>query len=83
MDLDVYIGSIELFPYTFAPRGWAFCNGQILNIYQNQVLYSLIGNLYGGNTSQGTFALPNMQGMEPIPGLHYCIALEGLYPPRN
>jgi len=48
-------------PYNFAPRGWAFCNGQLLPINQNQALFSLLGTTYGGN-GQTTFALPDLRG---------------------
>jgi len=60
-----YLGMIILVPYNFAPRGWAFCNGQILPINQNTALFSLLGTTYGGN-GQTTFALPNLQGRVPI-----------------
>ena len=56
-----YLGEIMLFGGDFAPRGWAFCNGQLLSIQQNIGLFSLLGTTYGGN-GQTTFALPNLQG---------------------
>jgi microcystin-dependent protein len=56
-----FLGQIQAFPFTFAPRGWALCNGQLLPISQNQALFSLLGTQYGGNGTQ-TFALPNLQG---------------------
>ena len=55
-----FLGMIILVPYNFAPRGWGFCNGQILPIAQNTALFSLIGTQFGGN-GQTTFALPNLQ----------------------
>lgn len=58
---DQFIGQINVFPFDFAPSGWALCNGQIMGIQQNQALFSLIGTYYGGNGVQ-TFALPNLQG---------------------
>ena len=58
---DSYLGSIAIVGFDFAPRGWAFCNGQLLPIAQNQALFSLLGTQYGGN-GQTTFALPNLQG---------------------
>lgn len=58
---DPFVAEIRIFPFNFAPRGWAFCNGQILPISQNTALFSLLGTTYGGN-GQSTFALPNMQG---------------------
>ena len=60
-----FIAQITLFAGNFAPRGYAFCNGQILPIAQNQALFALLGTTYGGN-GQTTFALPNLQGRVPI-----------------
>lgn len=57
---EPFIGEIRPFPYGFAPRTWAFCDGQILPINQNQALFSLLGTTYGGN-GQTTFALPNLR----------------------
>jgi microcystin-dependent protein len=59
-----FLGEIRIFPYNFAPRGWAFCNGQILSISQNTALFSLLGTTYGGN-GQTTFALPDLRGRVP------------------
>lgn len=58
---DPFVAEIRIFPFNFAPRGWAFCNGQILPISQNTALFSLLGTTYGGN-GQSTFALPDLQG---------------------
>jgi microcystin-dependent protein len=58
---DPFVAEIRIFPFNFAPKGWAFCNGQILPISQNTALFSLLGTIYGGN-GQSTFALPNLQG---------------------
>ncbi|MDE3167807.1 MAG: phage tail protein [Acidobacteriota bacterium] len=60
-----YLAEIRLFAGTFAPKGWALCNGQILSISQNTALFSLLGTTYGGN-GISTFALPNLQGMAPM-----------------
>ena len=60
-----FLGMIILVPYAFAPRGWAFCNGQILPIAQNTALFSLLGTTYGGN-GLTTFALPDLQSRVPI-----------------
>ncbi len=60
-----YLGEIMLVPFTFAPRVWAFCNGQLLPINQNQALFSLLGTTYGGNGTTN-FALPNLQGRVAI-----------------
>ncbi len=62
---DPFVAEIRIFPFNFAPRGWAFCNGQILPISQNTALFSLLGTTYGGN-GQTTFALPDMQGNAPM-----------------
>jgi microcystin-dependent protein len=59
------LGQISIFGFNFAPRGWAFCNGQILPIAQNTALFSLLGTTYGGN-GQTTFALPNLQSRVPV-----------------
>jgi microcystin-dependent protein len=62
---DPFVAEIRIFPFNFAPRGWAFCDGQLLPISQNTALFSLLGTTYGGN-GQSTFALPNMQGNAPM-----------------
>lgn len=82
MDIDVYVGSIYLYPYNFIPKGWAECRGQILQIEQFEALYALIGIKYGGD-GRSTFAVPNLQGAEPLPDMKYCIALEGIFPNRS
>lgn len=61
MPSEPFLGEICLYPYNFAPRGWAFCSGQILPIAQNTALFSLLGTTYGGN-GQTTFALPDLRG---------------------
>lgn len=58
---EPYLGEIRLFANNFAPRGWAFCEGQILAINTNQALFSLLGTTYGGNGTT-TFALPDLRG---------------------
>jgi microcystin-dependent protein len=63
--MDNFLGELMLVPWTYAPRGWAFCNGQLLSIAQNQALFSLLGTTYGGNGTT-TFALPNLQGRVPV-----------------
>jgi microcystin-dependent protein len=60
-----YLGEIRIFSFNFPPKGWAFCNGQLLSIQQNQALFALLGTFYGGN-GQTNFALPNLQGATPI-----------------
>jgi microcystin-dependent protein len=62
---DQFMGEIRCFGFPFAPRGWAFCNGQILPIVQNTALFSLLGTTYGGN-GQTSYGLPDLQGSVPI-----------------
>jgi microcystin-dependent protein len=62
---QVYLGSLMLVPYNFAPLGYQFCNGQLLSISQNTALFSLLGTTYGGNGTS-TFALPNLQGCDAV-----------------
>jgi len=63
--MEGYIGQIILFAGNFAPRNWAFCQGQILSIAQNTALFSILGTTYGGN-GQTTFGLPDLQGRVPV-----------------
>jgi microcystin-dependent protein len=63
--MEPFIGQIGIFPYSFAPRGWMYCQGQILSIAQNTALFSILGTTYGGN-GQTTFALPNLNGRAPV-----------------
>ena len=62
---DELVGEVRLFAGNFAPRGWAFCNGQLLPIAQNTALFSLIGTTFGGD-GRSTTALPNLQGRAPM-----------------
>ena len=62
---EPFIAEIRMMSFNFPPKGWAFCNGQLLPINQNQALFSLLGTTYGGN-GQTNFALPNLQGKTPI-----------------
>ena len=62
---EPFLSEIRLFSFNFPPKGWAFANGQLLPINQNQALFSLLGTTYGGN-GQTNFALPNLQGRTPI-----------------
>lgn len=79
---NVFIGDIELFPFNYAPAKWEKCEGQIMTIQSNPTLYSLIGDRFGGD-GRTTFALPNLKDASPISGMHYCISMQGNYPPRN
>lgn len=60
-----FLGEIRLFPYNFAPKNYAFCQGQIMSIAQNTALFSLLGTTFGGN-GQTTFALPDLRGRRAI-----------------
>jgi microcystin-dependent protein len=60
-----FVAEIRIFPFTFAPKGWAFCDGQLLPISQNTALFSLLGTTYGGD-GKSTFALPDLQGAAPM-----------------
>ncbi len=62
---EPFLSEIRLFTFTFAPKGWALCNGQLLPINQNQALFSLLGTTYGGD-GRVNFGLPNLQGRVPI-----------------
>lgn len=62
---EPFIGEIRMFAGTFAPRNWAFCDGQLLAISQNDALFSLLGTIYGGD-GRTTFGLPDMRGRVPV-----------------
>ncbi len=62
---DPFVAEIRIFPFNFAPKGWAFCDGQLLPISQNTALFSLLGTFYGGD-GKSTFALPDLQGNAPM-----------------
>lgn len=62
---DPFLAEIRIVPINFAPKGWAFCNGQLMPISQNTALFSLLGTTYGGD-GQSNFALPNLQGRTPM-----------------
>ena len=62
---EPFLSEIKVISWNFPPKGWAFCNGQLLPINQNQPLFALLGTTYGGN-GQTNFALPNLRGRLPI-----------------
>ena len=79
------IGTIMLFAGNFAPRNWAFCHGQMMNISENPALFAILGTQYGGD-GRTTFALPDYQSHAPgekHDPPHYIICLNGMYPSRN
>ena len=75
---DQFLAEIRIFPFNFAPTGWAFCNGQLMPISQNTALFSLLGTTYGGD-GKSTFALPNMLDNAPMqPGQGQGLSLRDL-----
>jgi microcystin-dependent protein len=62
---EPFLGELKIISWNFPPKGWTFCNGQLLPINQNQALFSILGTTYGGN-GQTNFALPNLQGRIPV-----------------
>jgi len=62
---EPFLGEIRLFSWGIVPQGWAQCNGQLLQVTQNQALFTLLGNKFGGD-GKTTFALPNLQGRVPV-----------------
>jgi len=82
--MEGYIGEIRAFAGAFAPKGWAFCNGQLLSISDHEALYSLLGVGYGGNGVE-TFRLPDLSPLAPTDNAsqgQYIICLSGIYPSR-
>ncbi|BDU24147.1 phage tail protein [Flavobacterium sp. Root935] len=76
--MDQFVAEIRLFPFNFAPTGWAMCNGQLLPISQNTALFSLLGTTYGGD-GKSNFALPDLQGSVPMhPGQGPGLSLHNL-----
>ena len=75
---DPFVAEIRIFPFSFAPKGWAFCEGQLLPLSQNTALFSLLGTTYGGN-GKSNFALPNLQGSAAMhPGQGQGLSLRDL-----
>ncbi|MEO8334726.1 MAG: tail fiber protein [bacterium] len=75
---DPFVAEVRIFPFNFAPKGWAFCSGQLMPISQNTALFSLLGTTYGGD-GRSTFALPNLQGSVPMqPGQGQGLSLRDL-----
>jgi len=62
---DPFVAEIRIFPFNFAPRGWAWCDGQLMPLSQNTALFSLLGTTYGGD-GKSNFALPNLLGSAPM-----------------
>ena len=66
---EPFVGEIRMFAGNFAPRGWAFCDGQLLAVSQNDALFSLLGTIYGGD-GRTTFGLPDLRGRIPVHAGH-------------
>jgi microcystin-dependent protein len=81
--MEPFLGQISLFGFDFAPRGWARCDGQVLPIDRNTALFAVLGTQFGGD-GRTTFALPKMDAVK-VGGasVHYYIALQGVFPPRD
>src|ERR1700709_2285952 len=76
--MDPFVAEIRIFGFNFAPKGWAFCDGQLLPLSQNTALFWLLGTTYGGD-GKSTFALPDMQGRAPMhPGQGPSLSLHDL-----
>ena len=76
--MDPFLAEIRIMPTTFAPKAWAFCDGQLMPISQNTALFALLGTYYGGD-GKSTFALPNLQDSAPMhPGQGQGLSLRGL-----
>ena len=82
--MEFFVGQICMFPWEWAPRGWAKCDGQLLAINENQALYSLFGTEFGGDGRQ-TFALPKLAPIKGQNGgdIGYFINLSGIFPSRS
>jgi microcystin-dependent protein len=75
---DPFVAEIRIFPFTFAPKGWAFCDGQLMPLSQNTALFALLGTTYGGD-GKSTFALPDLQGNSALhPGQGQGLSLRDL-----
>ena len=79
--MEAFIGTVQLFAFSYAPAGWYACDGAVLPIAVNQALFALIGTTYGGD-GVSTFALPDLRGKAPLDGLGYYLCANGIWPPR-
>ncbi len=76
--MDPFVAEIRIFPFNFAPKGWAWCDGQLMPLSQNTALFALLGTTYGGN-GKSNFALPDLQGSVPMhPGQGQGLSLHDL-----
>jgi microcystin-dependent protein len=80
---DNFVGEVRAMPFGFVPQGWAPCQGQLLQVEGNTALFALLGSTYGGD-GKATFALPTLAPIKGQTGtLQYCIAIGGIFPPRQ
>jgi|EndMetStandDraft_3_1072993.scaffolds.fasta_scaffold975752_2 microcystin-dependent protein len=83
--MEPILGEIRLLPFSYAPVGWLPCQGQVLNIVDDEILFSLLGTTYGGNGT-ATYALPDLRAHSPLGtaegAVGYCICVNGVYPSR-
>jgi microcystin-dependent protein len=84
--MEPILGQIQLFPFGFAPRGWAPCEGQIIPVSENQALFALLGDTYGGD-GRSNFGIPDLRNAVPIVTIYqkmwYCISMDGTFPQRS
>jgi microcystin-dependent protein len=78
---NYYIGQICLFPYSFVPSGFLLCDGKVLQVSEQQVLYALLGDRFGGDAEKTYFQIPNMS--PPMDGMAYYICIDGIFPTRD
>lgn len=74
-----FVGQVSLFSFTFQPPGWVFCDGRLLSITENEMLFNILGNTFGGD-GESTFAVPDLRALAPN-NCQYCISLFGTYRP--
>ena len=74
-----FVGQLSLFPFTFAPQGWIFCDGRLLSIAENDVLFTRLRNIFGGD-GESSFGVPDLRAIAPK-NCQYCISLFGNYEP--
>lgn len=79
--MEYYIAEICLFSFDYETSGFILCDGRSLRVNQNIALYALIGNKFGGDSTN--FNIPNMLGLEPVPGMNYYICVNGIFPSRG
>jgi microcystin-dependent protein len=83
--MDPILGEIRLLPFPYAPVGWLPCHGQVLNIVDNEALFSLLGTMFGGDGTS-TYALPDLRTHSPLGEtqgpIGYCMCTNGVYPSR-